>query len=366
MENLNKEYYVAKSFFMIGESRLKCFNCCYCRASLKPEETQSYLKLPEEINPEFKKLPVCVNAFYGDPMLQIENTYQILKRLEAVEHSGPVIIITKGDISKLLKYPEVKLNVHIGLSTFGCDSKYDGGSISRFIKNLETLKNSNSSYHYHIEFRPIIRDINDSDEIFEFVMKMASEFKVPVAYSGLQVNDNLREILKKENIEFKPYDGFEFGLKKNLPDSVTDRLKSFAQKYNVQIFSKTSCLISTVNKTRDYNAHYYRPNEVGCFSCKNKDICFKFKEENNKRTELSVDLPFNYELVYKDKHICELFANGLCKFPSDDCMNISGKMIKISDELTTSDVRLIKWLTGYTVDVKFVELPYIHNEWSIN
>lgn len=348
---------------MVGESHSKCYHCSYCRAFLKDSKPESYLTLPEDFNPEFKNLPVCVNAFYGDPMLQIEKTYSILKRLEEADHKGPVILITKGDIKKLLELPRINLNLHIGLSTFGCDSIYDGGKMSRFLNNLELLSKY-GHYHYHIEFRPIIKDINDSDSVFATVMRIASQFKVPVAYSGLQVNDNLREILKKEGIEFKPYDGYDFGLKKNLPEHVTDRLKAYADENNVNIFSKTSCLISTISETRDYNAHYYRPNEVGCFRCTNKERCFKFKEENNKRDKLSVEIPFDYELVYKDKHICELFQNGLCKFPSDDCMNISGKMIKIKDNLTTSDVRVIKWLTGYTVDASFVELPYIHKNWK--
>jgi hypothetical protein len=53
----------------------------------------------------------------------------------------------------------------------------------------------------------------------------------------------------------------------------------------------------------------------------------------------------------------------LCKFAHNDCKNISGKLIKIDDKITTSDVRLIKWLTGYTVDCEFNELEYISNNW---
>lgn len=58
-----------------------------------------------------------------------------------------------------------------------------------------------------------------------------------------------------------------------------------------------------------------------------------------------------------------LKKNGICEFPTADCSNISGKIIKINDQLTTSDVRLIKWLTGYTVDAPFVESPYIDEKW---
>lgn len=71
-----------------------------------------------------------------------------------------------------------------------------------------------------------------------------------------------------------------------------------------------------------------------------------------------------FEIIYKDKHECILKKSGICEFPTDDCSNISGNIIKISDELTTADVRVIKWLTGYTVDAEFVESQYLSKRWK--
>ena len=53
-------------------------------------------------------------------------------------------------------------------------------------------------------------------------------------------------------------------------------------------------------------------------------------------------------------------------FPTEDCSNISGKMIKIDEKITTTDVRIIKWLTGYTVIADFEELPYMSKKWITN
>jgi hypothetical protein len=117
----------------------------------------------------------------------------------------------------------------------------------------------------------------------------------------------------------------------------------------------------THNLERDPNAHYYRPNEVGCNNCPMKEKCFKYK--NNLSDTLNIDIPFKYKIVDKSNHICSLFKEGSCKYPSYDCMHITGKLIQIDDEITTTDVRLIKWLTGYTVDAKFIESPYINKKW---
>ena len=70
-----------------------------------------------------------------------------------------------------------------------------------------------------------------------------------------------------------------------------------------------------------------------------------------------------YEIINKVKHECILKKKGICEFPTEDCSNINGNIIKINDTITTSDVRLIKWLTGYTVDANFYESSYINKKW---
>ena len=82
--------------------------------------------------------------------------------------------------------------------------------------------------------------------------------------------------------------------------------------------------------------------------------------------ELLNKLPFGLKTVYKEDHQCRLHKEGLCKFPSEDCMHIHGVLLTTDRILTTSDVRLIKWLTGYTVDAEFIESPYISEDWFVN
>ena len=349
--------YFGKSFMMIGDSLPKCFNCSYCRAN--DSNNYHFHLLPTELNPLFNNIPVAVNLFYGDPMLQLDNTLSLLDRLEDAGHTGPILLVTKGDLIKFPLNKRYNIDLHFGLSTFGINSRYDGGTMERFRNNLEFAKNS--GYKYSIEFRPIINEINSSQEIIENIISLAYEFNTGIAYSGLQVSENLKQRLKDDNIEFKPFDNHEFGLKKYVGKSV-QKLFNQCNTYNIPIFKKTSCLMTwTHNLNRDPNAHYYRPNEVGCNNCPMKEKCFKYK--NSLSDTLSIDIPFKYRIADKSNHICSLFKVGSCKYPSYDCMHITGKLIQIDDEITTTDVRLIKWLTGYTVDAKFTESPYINKKW---
>lgn len=350
---------------IIGKELGYCFNCSYCRAN--NSQLLDYTKyMPSELNPEFTNIPVLVNLFYGDPTLQINNTIEILNRLESVGHKGHVVIVTKGDMEIFRKiWKPFNLDIHFGISTFGVDSKYDGGTTKCFEKNLEICKDM--GVQYSIEFRPIIKGINDQEKTFKYVVDIAKQHGVGIGYCGLQVSDETRERLMREGIVFEPYnEKVGFGLKKFISKEKDTELRNIARNKNVGVFKKTSCLIATANGAPDYNAHYYRSNEVGCYDCKNQKICQVYKAnlfDNPDMEKLNRIIPFNFELVEKENHVCTLFQNGLCQFPSYDCKHISGKMIKIDDEITTTDVRLIKWLTGYTVDAKFIETTFMSQAW---
>lgn len=168
--------------------------------------------------------------------------------------------------------------MHIAFSTFGIDSEYDGNTLERFRNNVKSTLRRKNNYKYSIEFRPICYGINDTIESFTNVLSLAREYNLAVGYSGLQGKPESVEIWKKENINLKPYPGYEFGHKKIIDNKVAELLEKMAKAYDVPLFRKTSCLITYVyGLKRDINSHYYRPNEVGCYSCPNMKSCFHYK-----------------------------------------------------------------------------------------
>lgn len=363
-----RELYFLKSFCCIGESRKLCYGCDFCRA--RGKGAMQYSLPPGTLNPLFSDLPVVVNLFHGDPMLYPESTRVHLDTLEAAVHTGPVVVITKGDIRRngLGIIRSRGLDLHFGLSYFG-DRRFDcvgtAHMLDRNLKALRSLPDPNVTCN--IEYRPIIRDINDGDGNMREVFEIASEYKVPVAYSGLQVDESLAERIKARNLPFRPYDGYEFGMKKNLPPEIEDRIRGFSAKYGVPVFRKTSCAISyCTGMGRDYNAHYYRPNEMGCSGCPMHAKCSAFKEaldRGGRVPDCAGKLPFGLEPVHKEHHRCRLHGEGLCKFPSDDCLDINGVMFHTDRKITTADVRVVKWLTGCTVDADFTESPFVSTDW---
>jgi hypothetical protein len=363
MDLLN-ELYISKSFCWLGKSLDKCFDCKYCRAKPK-QDNKEWSILPTRINPNFTNLPVVINLFYGDPLLQIENTKKYLNLLEEENHQAPVIIITKGDLRHLgeLSY---NLNLHIALSTIGKESWVDSIGHKNFIKNLDYIKsNTNNNIKFSCEFRPIMYQVNDDIETIDNLFKLCAEYNLPIGYSGLQGSKDLIEYWKENNINLKPFPNYDFTIKKPISIECENILKECSQKYNVPIFKKTSCLISyNHDMERDYNAHYYRPNELNCKDCVMKDRCFKFKESQSKNIEsIKNIIPFDFTIEYKTNHKCLL--HDTCPHPHNDCTNITGNLINIKQKVTTADVRVIKWLTGYTVIAEFEESNYLSKEWKL-
>lgn len=356
----------AKSFYMLGDSLHYCYDCKYCRLNGEKCEEKHFHFMPNELNPVFTNIPVAVNLFYGDPLLQIDNTVQYLHELEESHHKGPVIIVTKGDFSKFPDIP-FDLDLHIAFSAFGVDSPLDGGTMDRFTHNLQQIETRKHNYKYSIEYRPIIYEVNDTVEAFKSVLTLAQKYRLAIGYSGLQGKPESVKIWEEERIPLKPYPGYHFGHKKIIDEKVATLLETLASQYEVPIFRKTSCLFSYVHGlARDYNAHYYRPSEVGCFTCPMRETCFTFKEQMKTDTDLDEIIPFSYQIIEKQNHECILKQKGICEFPSEDCSRISGKIIKINDHITTTDVRLIKWLTGMTVAADFIESSYMSEDWVTN
>lgn len=355
--------HISKSFCVLGRSLPKCLGCKYCRLSDGSTDGLDLRTLPGEVNPILRSVPVAVNLFYGDPTLQVEHTVSLIRRLEADGHTGPVVVILKGDFARFSD-DHFDLDLHFAFSTFGIDHNLDGGSRAQFLRNLRTASKRPQN-RYSIEFRPIVYGVNDGRATIDWVMETAASFDLSVGYSGLQGKPSITPRWEAAKLPLRPYPGFRFGHKKLISAEVEARIQQNADLYGVSIFRKTSCLLSYVHELdRDYNAHYYRPTEVGCERCPMGGRCAKEKLRMDEcaRAAAAV-IPFAHRLVVKSDHVCVLKRKGICEFPTDDCSHISGLLIQIDDKLTTADVRVIKWLTGMTVDADFAEIPHLSDNW---
>jgi len=174
----------------MGKSLDKCFGCEYCVVKDYRHENMDY--------PDDPLVSVSVNMFYGDPMLQVDNTVEVLEGLEKRKHKGKVVLMTKGDFSKM---PDRKFDLDLwyGFSTFGIDHKIDGGSIKQFEKNIAIAKKR--KINCFIKFAPIMKGINDIDESIKNIAK----HNLPVSYTGMDGGEINRAFVKKLRTKCNAY-----------------------------------------------------------------------------------------------------------------------------------------------------------------
>lgn len=68
-------------------------------------------------------------------------------------------------------------------------------------------------------------------------------------------------------------------------------------------------------------------------------------------------------MKYEAQYECMLYKTGKCNYPSENCKRIEGIVIETDVPLRISDYRLIKWLTGYSVNSDFEYNQEISDIW---
>lgn len=180
--------------------------------------------------------------------------------------------------------------------------------------------------------------INDDIITIDEVFKTCYNNNIPIAYSGIQGDEKLVKYWKDHNIDIKPFPGYGFGIKKPISEECRSIINNCSYKYNIPTFSRTSCIISYMyNFDKDYNAHYYRPNELNCNLCIMNNKCKKFKENQDSNVNKFKNIiPFDFDIIYKEKHKC--YLHDKCKYPTDDCTNINSFLINIKQKITLADL----------------------------
>lgn len=273
--------------------------CLYCSVQEFSEDKAKKIMEPEEAVEAlcnspllFKaKTPITLNN-RTDPMAPIikQDTFEMMRILEERGYYNTKIIISKMELSEAdLEFLEgLKSKVIYIVSYGGFDSSIEKVSNDIRIKTLQVLKKRKKviSLHY---WRPIIKNINDSEECIETVLSNVKDACDGSIISGLRLNTNIYKKLSNIGAELSEWDGDT--KHKYIAQSSIDKIIEIRNR-NVpgyQIFRHTSCAISCYSNMGDYNFHYLNRNH--CFDdCMNKNKCkigekpdeFKIKSVINK------------------------------------------------------------------------------------
>jgi hypothetical protein len=296
-----------------------------------------------------RRIPVSVNNFYGDPLIQWQDTVKKLDDLHNTKHEGPVGIITKGIITenhakKLSEFIAKGLNIIVLVSIselpqfekIGTDHRYEN------IKLLNKHAIPNIAY-----IRPLIPPYNTSEKIIKRMFKKLNKAgsKV-VVVSGFRGDDG---IIKDTN----PDEKVEFVLRvKVMTKDVYSFVKESASKYNIHLFTRTACAVSyLVGDKNPYNPYYYSPNLVNCdeLKCPLRKTCKPTTEPRSGSMEFIKFLGYKAELMGGNCDArCQVKPDNRLKCPSccTTCFFIEGPRISVKGKIRLGDLTFIRFITG--------------------
>ncbi len=220
-----------------------------------------------------RQIPVAVNNFYGDPVLQWENTMEKLEALKASRHAGPIGIILKGELKEnhivgLQKMKKAGLNLVCLISISELTKMEGTGSAHRYT-NIKLLNEAGIPAIAYI--RPMMPPFNTSEKVLNKIFSNLKRVGCKMAVvSGFRGDESMIDKLS-------PDMKIKWAMRvKVMPGEIYQRVKKYAEKNNVQLFTRTACAVAyAVGGKRTYNPYYNSPNLVKCeeLNCPLRKTC---------------------------------------------------------------------------------------------
>ncbi len=222
-----------------------------------------YLSLKER----FSNLPVAINNYYGDPVIQWDDTMQKIERLAKDGHKGVVTILTRGYISKerAKRLSEIPLNLLV-IPPISHLKKIEVENHEQRYKTIENLLNVGVNVLPNI--RPIIMGYNDKE--IPTIYKRLKELGIrTVVVSGIRGND---EVLLKTMSE---EESRKYSLRiKIIPKELGESINECSEKEGIESAKRVSCGVALLFNKQSHNPYWNSPHLVGCSSCRLKSICY--------------------------------------------------------------------------------------------
>ena len=296
-----------------------------------------------------KKVPISINNYYGDPVIQWEDTLKKVKTLSDDLHEGPVSIITKGYITDKmasnLKKISKNLNLVVLVSVAQLPKEIESVSSENRYKSIKNLINNNIKVIGYV--RPFIPPYNNNEETIEKIFKNISDAGChDVIVSGFRGND---DILLKTKAEEKQKWVIRV---KQMPKNTANIISKIAKKYDLEVFNRTSCGVAKVlGMDASFNPYYNSKITAGCNNCSLNKTC-KHKKPSTKALNFIKDLGYDIEYIDEGNEECKITPENRlsCKSCCTSCFMLKVPHINVKNEnITLGDIAFIRFITGCLV-----------------
>lgn len=238
--------------------------------------TAGPLTRDEQFRALLRALPVSVNNL-ADPAILRDSTAAKLDQLVADGHTGPVALITKGNLAtpwwtERLAGWAAKLNLFVFASISELPREMEPASTKARYQTLRAARDAGAKSIAYV--RPIIHTVNDSPEQIRGMFTRSVDAGChAIISSGFRGDDEVVESSGLSGVE-APDGQFWSKTLKLTPQGTADYMRQLAGELGVPYWTRTMCAVAALSgETHSLNPYHLAPKFVGCDVCPIQDTC---------------------------------------------------------------------------------------------
>lgn len=302
-----------------------------------------------------KDIPIILQNF-SDPGLNWKEAIDIGKRIILeLNHNAAIVFITKmgildSDVKEMLQLKAIGGKPICIVTYANLPKQIEPASVENRLKTIKSL--NNVGIPTILSIRPVIKNINDSEESIKKVIDTAGRYADAIIVGGLYVypSDTI-DAFKNAGYELRDedYNKDVYTIAMITPKNIINKVRSIAYdlKIKARVYDHTTCSIAYVTSvlynsyTYDKFGHWLQNNKIVFDHCKEfcHEIqisnCLKISKRNPKEIiELAKqklkEMGFEYDIIISKKRLNTLLIKNA--------------------SLTVSEIYTLKRITGWQVD----------------
>lgn len=223
-----------------------------------------------------RELPVSINNL-ADPAILLDSSASKLDTLAADGHTGPVALITKGDLStgwwrERLPGWARSLDLYVFASISHLPREMEPASPESRYRTLSAARDAGCRTIGYI--RPIIKGLNDSPETLEMMFRRSVEAGAEaIVSSGFRGDSEVVRATGLESVDAPDGQHWSKTLKITAK-AASDHLIELATVSSTPYWTRTACAVAALRgQRRSLNPYHLAPGFVGCERCPIRGSC---------------------------------------------------------------------------------------------
>jgi len=296
-------------------------------------------------------LPVSINNL-ADPSILRDSSERKLNALVEDKHTGPVGIITKGDLShswwkERLPFWAEHLNLFVFASISELPREIEPSDPETRYRTMRAAREAGAKVIAYV--RPIIHTLNDTPEIIERIFERSVESGChAIISSGFRGDEAL--VNESGLVNVSAPDGQHWMKTLKLTPQVTaDFMCELADKLRVPYWTRTMCAIAALSgESRSLSPYHIAPKFVRCDICPIKSSCAdqaQFQTPTPDSLELLRYLGYRVEVHTASERYkrCDVAVRSECTLCCTNCPTAPANLGVPYVNIRRHDVTIPSW-----------------------